>query len=756
VRPVESALRVYRRALAEADDRSVTIAAIGHVTNLLELLFSGGDDLSPMGGRELLQRKVDSMVIMGGRFQYGSKDDPHVEWNFGGCGSGCGAYDNLGNMTSAAMWLWPPTTPIIYLPFEAGFQVHTGLVLEQGADKSSPIREAFVKFCREMLGWCDKHGRASWDEMAILYAVRGGKHFYSIEPGRATIVQPTGETFWEPAVERQRLSASMSKEDPEYPAAACIDGDQSTVCCTEMQADPWLSIEIAQFSEIYDVFIHACDDPDCKELLFPVILSVSNEAGDILGNPTQASQSTRCETEAMTRGVDPYHATCGGRVASFLTIQLPGPFRRICLSEVRVFNQPAGGNQRAEAKLTLLVARRANMQHEIEELMLLGPQLGATTRFQPTEVLLDAPGVGLFGGTCTCPNGVTYNAGDQGDFCGSLACVNGTAGVCNPIEGPWTKRKVICGHQTEPVPRQKPENVVLESAAHVGGWGGICTCPDGRSYEVGDNMDGCKSLACAGGISGQCIKLDGPWSKRKVVCGTQWPSPPPPRGPPPRDPPRPPMVPTPSPPVSPPPPPTQPPPSPLPPMPLPPPIPPDLPPPPPPLPPPPTPRSPTPSKPPPPLPDWPPPGAPPPGVPPPVAVSWFAQRWQLWRNVLAPDQTSAVPAAEAEAEEQFLSFLYLFGLGAATMGFFIFLLIWHLTRKHKLLRTDAVRRIADDDYVSSPDFLPTELGDMSDTESTVPLSESESEPSQSTAPVKVISRRSPGKFTPKRNALQSR
>jgi len=139
-----------------------------------------------------------------------------------------------------------------------------------------------------------------------------------------------------------------------------------------------------------------------------------------------------------------------------------------------------------------------------------------------------------------------------------------------------------------------------------------------------------------------------------------------------------------------------------------------------------------------------------------VAVSWFAQRWQLWRNVLAPDQTSAVPAAEAEAEEQFLSFLYLFGLGAATMGFFIFLLIWHLTRKHKLLRTDAVRRIADDDYVSSPDFLPTELGDMSDTESTVPLSESESEPSQSTAPVKVISRRSPGKFTPKRNALQSR
>ena len=33
----------------------------------------------------------------------------------------------------------------------------------------------------------------------------------------------------------------------------------------------------------------------------------------------------------------------------------------------------------------------------------------------------------------------------------------------------------------------------------VGLWGGECTCPDGEVYLVGDNLDLCGSLACAGG-----------------------------------------------------------------------------------------------------------------------------------------------------------------------------------------------------------------------------------------------------------------
>ena len=36
----------------------------------------------------------------------------------------------------------------------------------------------------------------------------------------------------------------------------------------------------------------------------------------------------------------------------------------------------------------------------------------------------------------------------------------------------------------------------------VGSWGGVCTCPSGIAFKVGDNSDSCKSLACFGGTPG--------------------------------------------------------------------------------------------------------------------------------------------------------------------------------------------------------------------------------------------------------------
>ena len=44
----------------------------------------------------------------------------------------------------------------------------------------------------------------------------------------------------------------------------------------------------------------------------------------------------------------------------------------------------------------------------------------------------------------------------------------------------------------------------------VGSWGGTCTCPNGEVFNVGDNSNGCRSLACVGGVSGKCGKTTGP------------------------------------------------------------------------------------------------------------------------------------------------------------------------------------------------------------------------------------------------------
>jgi len=70
--------------------------------------------------------------------------------------------------------------------------------------------------------------------------------------------------------------------------------------------------------------------------------------------------------------------------------------------------------------------------------------------------------VGVWGGTCTCPNGGVYLVGDNQDSCGSLACIGGTKGTCNRYSGDWARRKVICApvHTT-----RIPENPSLESGS---------------------------------------------------------------------------------------------------------------------------------------------------------------------------------------------------------------------------------------------------------------------------------------------------
>merc|ERR1712054_691753 len=55
-------------------------------------------------------------------------------------------------------------------------------------------------------------------------------------------------------------------------------------------------------------------------------------------------------------------------------------------------------------------------------------------------------------------------------------------------------------------------------AKNVGGWGGKCTCPNGKVYWVGDNNNWCKSLACFGGKSGKCMRKMGKWSNVSVKC----------------------------------------------------------------------------------------------------------------------------------------------------------------------------------------------------------------------------------------------
>ena len=189
---VPPAVDVYRRTLAMADDGSVTLVCVGHATNL-------NDFLQWDVNQEMMARKVRQLIIMGGKPLWGG-----AEWNFAGCGGcgntgscGCGNYDQLGAITHEALNRIPHDVPVVYLGYEAGVDVHTGIGLAERNSEVSPCDRAYEIYCTEMGAWCGGGGRSSWDAMALLFGVRGDRHgYYTLQRGTNWIDARTGKTEW--------------------------------------------------------------------------------------------------------------------------------------------------------------------------------------------------------------------------------------------------------------------------------------------------------------------------------------------------------------------------------------------------------------------------------------------------------------------------------------------------------------------------------------------------------------------------------
>ena len=147
----EDAVAVYRRALAGEPDTSVVVVTVGFFTNLRDLLLSGPDSLSELTGRELVERKVKRLVSMAGHFPEG------LEFNV------------MMDAPAAAyvMEHWP--SPVILSGFEIGEKIITGRRTAAEGPADSPVAEAY----RMSLPQDNPAGRNSWDQSAVLVAVRG-------------------------------------------------------------------------------------------------------------------------------------------------------------------------------------------------------------------------------------------------------------------------------------------------------------------------------------------------------------------------------------------------------------------------------------------------------------------------------------------------------------------------------------------------------------------------------------------------------
>eukprot|EP00035_Acanthoeca_spectabilis_P007331 m.135469 g.135469 ORF g.135469 m.135469 type:complete len:814 (+) comp13906_c0_seq2:186-2627(+) len=162
-----------------------------------------------------------------------------------------------------------------------------------------------------------------------------------------------------------------------------------------------------------------------------------------------------------------------------------------------------------------------------------------------------------FGVRCTCPDGGSYVVRGGDSACSSHQCIGGTVdtavGSCvskGPADLPDNWQTVVCAPDaevnvyrnslTDPDSLEWRTNISNAGfdLVHVRPGGdrsnsfgfnaGLCTCPNGMVYLVGDLFDGCTSVACFGGVSSrtspQCLSNTGPSAERErtnhgVVCG---------------------------------------------------------------------------------------------------------------------------------------------------------------------------------------------------------------------------------------------
>ncbi|MEO6548750.1 MAG: nucleoside hydrolase [Ferruginibacter sp.] len=157
------AVKLYRKILSEQPDKTVTIVSVGFFTNLGALLSSAGDEYSPLSGKELIVKKVKQLVSMAARI---GKD-------------GVSGYEFNVTVDAAASKKvfadWP--TPVTISGFEIGEKILTGIrLIHNEKIKNSPVKDAF-----EIALTADKNtiGRNSWDETAVLVAVRGIAPYFS-------------------------------------------------------------------------------------------------------------------------------------------------------------------------------------------------------------------------------------------------------------------------------------------------------------------------------------------------------------------------------------------------------------------------------------------------------------------------------------------------------------------------------------------------------------------------------------------------
>lgn len=168
-----AATEVYRRILAKRPDAATVLVTVGDLTNVRDLLETGPDAHSPLEGRELVRRKIRRWVCMGGR--YPEHLDPKVYGNF----------KTDPQATVAAVRDWPGTIFFCGL----GEDILSGEALRR-TPPGNPVRRIYELYLGKT------PNRPSWDQTAVLFAVRPEAPFWRLRTTGYNHIFENGTNQW--------------------------------------------------------------------------------------------------------------------------------------------------------------------------------------------------------------------------------------------------------------------------------------------------------------------------------------------------------------------------------------------------------------------------------------------------------------------------------------------------------------------------------------------------------------------------------
>jgi inosine-uridine nucleoside N-ribohydrolase len=172
--PAVEAVRLWRSLLSEAADQSITLVGIGPFRNLANLLRSPADEISPLSGKELLERKVVESVFMAGDVER----HHYAEYNV------------REDIPSAQLVAENIPTPVVYLDFTRGEKVYCGQAFFEPGHENNPVAFAYTHYSNV--------ARSSWDPLTVYYAIMGEDGLFHLSENGDLHFDDKGHTVFVP------------------------------------------------------------------------------------------------------------------------------------------------------------------------------------------------------------------------------------------------------------------------------------------------------------------------------------------------------------------------------------------------------------------------------------------------------------------------------------------------------------------------------------------------------------------------------